>query len=224
MFDDNWERAELFVVPVLMVLAYWEHWGPDPGCNGISLNEQLDITGKALLESPYFRAKGGRDHLIVSDHHGLNYMDFDSTTYFKTVRPRRGSRPTCAHPCTFALPDTEWCCTRLQALANMTIAHFETPEQQGALRPWRCTIAVPYLHKAVAPLTGRHAGHDESSLLPRDKGVFFMGTGLWCTRARPLHSAGMHDSALSVRPASQATWTVAQPTTSDERWPRGSSR
>ena len=57
MFDDNWERAELFVVPVLMVLAYWEHWGPDPGCNGISLNEQLDITGKALLE-PLLQGQG----------------------------------------------------------------------------------------------------------------------------------------------------------------------
>jgi hypothetical protein len=86
------------VVPVLMVLAYWEHWSPDPGCNGILLNEQLDITGKALLESPYFRAQGGRDHLIVADHPRLNYMDFGRTTYFKTMRPCRGHRRTLAPP------------------------------------------------------------------------------------------------------------------------------
>ncbi len=79
----------------------------------------------------------------------------------------------------------------------MTVAHFGTAEHQGGLRPWRCTISVPYLHKAVAPSAGGHAANERNSPL-RDKGIFFMGAGLRCTRARPPHSGGMHDNTLST--------------------------
>jgi len=76
------------VVPVLTVLAYWEAWGPGSGCNGVSLRQQLDVTGKALLASPYFRAKGGRDHLVLAGHSGLKYVDrgLQPPTYFAMVR------------------------------------------------------------------------------------------------------------------------------------------
>ena len=56
----------------------------------------------------------------------------------------------------------------------MSFGSFETTENEGNRRPFRCTVAVPYAHKASARVNERHA------LLPqetakRDKGVFFMG-------------------------------------------------
>ena len=56
----------------------------------------------------------------------------------------------------------------------MSFGSFETTENAGNVRPFRCTVAVPYAHKASARVNERHA------LLPqervtRDMGVFFMG-------------------------------------------------
>ena len=70
----------MFVVPVLMVFAYDMIWRSPNGCNGLSLTQQLDATGYALLHSPYFKAKGGRDHLIVSDSFKLSWMNMELKT------------------------------------------------------------------------------------------------------------------------------------------------
>ena len=58
-----------------MIFAYDMIWRSPKGCSGLSLTQQLDATGHALLQSPYFRAKGGHDHLIVSDSYKLSWMD-----------------------------------------------------------------------------------------------------------------------------------------------------
>ncbi|KAK9834898.1 hypothetical protein WJX81_007246 [Elliptochloris bilobata] len=79
VFDENWQRAEIFAVPALLVFAWWRKWSPTPSCNGLSFTEQLNATGEALLASPYFRNKGGRDHLIVADSYASNYMPWRCT-------------------------------------------------------------------------------------------------------------------------------------------------
>ena len=92
MFDDRWERAEIFVVPALFVFVWglqWGHTRRDRTCNNLTLPEMMDITADALLASPYFKAKGGHNHLIVADHYGLFYVNFTESPSMTLV---------CAHP------------------------------------------------------------------------------------------------------------------------------
>lgn len=56
----------------------------------------------------------------------------------------------------------------------MSIGNFETNEHEGRPRPWRCTISVPYVHKASAHTNERHTANAKE-IIVRDKGVFFMG-------------------------------------------------
>ena len=62
----------------------------------------------------------------------------------------------------------------MQALTNMSVGHFESYEQEAYTRPWRCTLSVPYVHKASAH-TNEHYVRDAKHRVLRDKGTFFMG-------------------------------------------------
>ncbi len=86
VYDDGWERARVFVVPTLFVFA--AGWTPRGGCGGLSLTQQLDATGAALLASPCWRRQRGRDHLIVADHFSLSTLDerLQTSPSFYTVR------------------------------------------------------------------------------------------------------------------------------------------
>ena len=76
------------MVPALLVFAWGRKWSDRPDCNGLTYKQQLDATGEALLASKYWQAKGGRDHLIVSDHYALNYLyeDLKESPSFSLVR------------------------------------------------------------------------------------------------------------------------------------------
>lgn len=86
MFDDDWERAQVFVVPALIVFV--AGWTPRGGCSGLSLTQQLDATGGALLASSHRQRRRGRDHLIVADHFALNTLgeELQRSASFYTVR------------------------------------------------------------------------------------------------------------------------------------------
>ena len=91
VFDDRWERAEIFVVPALFVFVWglsYGHTHRDRTCNNLTLYEMMDVTADALLASPYFRAKGGHDHLIVADHYGLFYVNFTESPSMALVCAR----------------------------------------------------------------------------------------------------------------------------------------
>jgi hypothetical protein len=56
----------------------------------------------------------------------------------------------------------------------MTVARYETLDTHSRSRPWRCSVAVPYSHKAHAPTIDRHITHAGDEVAG-DRGMFFMG-------------------------------------------------
>ncbi len=89
----------------------------------------------------------------------------------------------------------------------MTVARYETLDTHSRSRPWRCSVAVPYSHKAHAPTIDRHITHADDKIA-RDRGVFFVGTlySLQATSATALlgmlsATASMHSSLNTSDPS-----------------------
>ncbi len=90
----------------------------------------------------------------------------------------------------------------------MTVAQFETLETHSRSRPWRCTVAVPYSHKAHAPAIDRHITHADDKVA-RDRGLFFMGT---------LHSLQAAARLLCWRVTANALHASDPPAAPQETW------
>ncbi|KAG5189558.1 exostosin family-domain-containing protein [Tribonema minus] len=69
----NPERAKLFVVPTLWGLA-----ARMKGCLGHTPSEMAVITAQALEQSPWFRARDGRDHLTLSTDFKSSFISHTS--------------------------------------------------------------------------------------------------------------------------------------------------
>ena len=161
IFDPN--LADIFVIPVLFgfysgvnpplaakyknILFHFSQIkknGFKCGGNDYSITKMLEITAKALIESPYFQRNNGNDHLIVASHWRL-------ATSTETM---------------FNGKETKiW----LEILRNITVGSFEviprnsvsfkngiparlsSVENRPWINPWRCTIITPYVDIGIHP-------------------------------------------------------------------------
>ncbi len=175
VYDDAWERARVFVVPTLFVFA--AGWTPRGGCGGLSLTQQLDATGAALLVSPCWRRQRGRDHLIVADHFSLSTLDeqLQRSPSFYTVRcasqqprlclsdlvlqapcpaqPRRAARLPVTQPCAFHEFGAGRACDQGPWVRSLDITARSSSGVAGTvltdpLLPW-CAGAPQHDHRAL---------------------------------------------------------------------------
>lgn len=130
VFDPD--QAKIFVIPALMTFAkyYGEYCVTNPNTTTLDndeiRNEMLKQTVKSLKESPYFKRKAGRDHLIVSSHYSTRTALNDFAENDKSLA-------------NIILANYEDYAQGMGYVAN------------DRLSKWGCTVVIPHNNKPTIP-------------------------------------------------------------------------